>query len=81
MPITRTVVQEEPENNKDSISTGNTSQIDEGVGPCASGANNHADGSQEMVWGPAALAAERQAKREHLDQLAQRRDIWIRRNK
>jgi SAM-dependent methyltransferase len=81
MPITRTVVQEEPENNKDSISTGNTSQIDEGVGPCASGANNHADGSQEMVWGPAALAAERQAKREHLDQLAQRRDIWIRRNR
>jgi predicted nucleic acid-binding Zn ribbon protein len=81
MPITRTVVQEEPEKNKESISTGNTGQIDEGVGPCTMGAKNHADGSQEMIWGPAALAADRQAKREHLDQLAQRRDLWIQRNR
>jgi hypothetical protein len=81
MPVTRTVVPEEPEKNKESISTGETSQIEEGAGPRASGADDLADGSRAMVWGPAASAAERQAKRQHLDRLAQRRDLWIQRNR
>jgi hypothetical protein len=35
---------------------------------------------EEQAWGPAALAIERQAKREHMDGLARSRDNWIRRN-
>ena len=53
----------------------------EHVCACTTQADAAINEDEEQAWGPAALAIERQARREHLDRLAQSRDTWIRRNK
>lgn len=74
-------MQRELKHNDREILTGSDAKVKPCAGISSTEVNTTVGGDNGLVWGPAALAAERQAKRKHMAKFAQSRDTWIRRNK
>jgi hypothetical protein len=75
------LVQREHKQNQRKVSTNGESEIEQAAGISTPQAGAVIRENRESVWGPAALAAEREAKRKHIDRLAQTRQTWISRNR